>query len=329
MPIAGRQLGRAIAERSPHLEGLPPADFVSVVVGELDALCRASLPRVDERLCRQGRWANGDAVDLIYCRPSLGRGVDVSWSIRIEARQIKIQVATSDFGRGVIEYVQEMLGEQLSMLASVCICAARADASLKVFVNDAVLPIEQLAQSLQENPAVRVTGSAFSFSAEVSANLESNDVPDVQVWIKRAIQTLTPIYLVITPPLSVFIVGLPEKEEAEYPEGAIYYRIHRLRERNPAVIAEAKAVFRASHGNRLYCEVCGFDFLATYGQRGRDFAEGHHTKSVSRMGFGETTKASDICIVCSNCHRMLHRPPFITPEDLRAIVTTQGRSSEG
>jgi hypothetical protein len=110
-----------------------------------------------------------------------------------------------------------------------------------------------------------------------------------------------------------------EAEEEEYPEGAPGFRLHKIRERNPVVISKAKQIFKRKH-HRLFCEVCGFDFQATYGYRGSDFIEGHHNKHINDMKEGEKTKISDIAIVCSNCHRMLHRSPTIDVDGLKEII---------
>jgi len=106
-----------------------------------------------------------------------------------------------------------------------------------------------------------------------------------------------------------------------YPEGFPSYRLHKVIERNPQVIAEAKATFLRKH-KRLYCEVCNFSFEQKYGARGSNFIEGHHTKLVSAMKEGDATSASDIALLCSNCHRMIHRSPLLTVEALRQSLTT-------
>ena len=38
---------------------------------------------------------------------------------------------------------------------------------------------------------------------------------------------------------------------------------------------------------------------------------------VSEMTSGENTKVEDIVMVCSNCHRMIHRKPLITVEEMK------------
>ncbi|MZF04043.1 HNH endonuclease, partial [Bacillus anthracis] len=69
------------------------------------------------------------------------------------------------------------------------------------------------------------------------------------------------------------------------------------------------------------CEICGFDFHKIYGELGKDFIEGHHTIPVSQLKEGEKTRIEDIIMVCSNCHRMLHRTKFVlTKEDLYSII---------
>lgn len=57
----------------------------------------------------------------------------------------------------------------------------------------------------------------------------------------------------------------------------------------------------------LACEVCGFDFEKCYGDLGREFCEVHHLRPLSEANAGKKTTLGDLAVVCSNCHRMLHR----------------------
>lgn len=108
-------------------------------------------------------------------------------------------------------------------------------------------------------------------------------------------------------------------EGKDYPEGKIAYVLHKKRERNPQLIKDAKQMFISKHG-RLFCEACKFDFHDTYGDRGIAFIEGHHKKLISEMKDEEKTKVEDVALLCSNCHRMIHRKPLINVEELSAIV---------
>jgi len=96
------------------------------------------------------------------------------------------------------------------------------------------------------------------------------------------------------------------EDDYSSPEGAIRLRLHRSRERSRALVDRAKALFVESHG-RLHCEICSFDFERTYGSIGASFIEAHHAKPLSAMAEGEETSVTDLRMVCSNCHRMLHR----------------------
>ncbi len=108
-----------------------------------------------------------------------------------------------------------------------------------------------------------------------------------------------------------------DPEELVFPEGRGSYRLHRQTERNSQLVKAAKA--KAKQDGRLYCWVCDFDFAEFYGERGEDFIEAHHIIPVSQLGENAATKVEDLAMVCSNCHRMLHRTPWVSVEQLRAL----------
>jgi 5-methylcytosine-specific restriction protein A len=104
-----------------------------------------------------------------------------------------------------------------------------------------------------------------------------------------------------------------------YDEGRSFERRHVARERDPRAREAKIAAVQAATGT-VACEVCTFDFEATYGDRGRLFAECHHRNPLSVAG--ETkTRLDDLALLCSNCHRMIHRyRPWLTVEQLSAVV---------
>lgn len=110
-------------------------------------------------------------------------------------------------------------------------------------------------------------------------------------------------------------------EEESFNEGNKKLEIHKTRERNPKVISRAKELFKIKNNNRLFCEICGFDFEEKYGEIGKDFIEGHHTIPISDMNENDKTKIEDIIMVCSNCHKMIHRKrPWLSKEELKEII---------
>lgn len=107
---------------------------------------------------------------------------------------------------------------------------------------------------------------------------------------------------------------------AQAPEGAILTRVHLIREREPKLVAARKAVALNQYGT-LSCEACGFDFGLSYGSRGAGFIECHHTRPLSKLQPGAVTRLDELVLLCSNCHRMVHRrAPWLTMGQLRDLL---------
>ena len=110
-----------------------------------------------------------------------------------------------------------------------------------------------------------------------------------------------------------------EDDESSFPEGKEKFKHHRLLERDGKIVRRAKARRLAETG-RLECEVCNFDFVSHYGDVGHGFIEAHHKTPVSLLAGVKKTKIEDLALVCSNCHRMLHRGgTLLTVEQLKVI----------
>ena len=114
-------------------------------------------------------------------------------------------------------------------------------------------------------------------------------------------------------------------EEEDGEEGRILTRLHRYRERDRKVVARKKErVLKRTGG--LRCEVCEYDFAQVYGDHGDGFIECHHTKPLSEMKPVQVTRLADLRLVCSNCHRMIHRRrPWLSIEQLQQLVAAQRR----
>ena len=106
-----------------------------------------------------------------------------------------------------------------------------------------------------------------------------------------------------------------------FPEGKKIQKLHYNRERNSTVVKLAKEEFRKIN-KRLFCQICGFDFKEKYGELGDDYIEAHHIKPLSELTEEETTTSiEEIALVCSNCHRMLHRKrPWLSIENLNNLI---------
>ena len=106
-------------------------------------------------------------------------------------------------------------------------------------------------------------------------------------------------------------------DDDSYPEGAEKFKQHKSRERNRKVVALAKAR-RLERTGKLECEACGFDFAKVYGDDGSGFIEAHHRVPISSNEAPTHVRIRDFELVCSNCHRMLHRiSPLMTADGLK------------
>lgn len=128
------------------------------------------------------------------------------------------------------------------------------------------------------------------------------------------------ITLFMTSPEVKEFLPVLEADEEEGNEGQLLSRVHRYRERDRTLVKKAKEKFTNEYG-RIFCQGCGFDFEAKYGSRGKDFIECHHSKPVSELETNGKTKISDLVLLCSNCHRIVHRrKPWLTIEELRTNI---------
>jgi 5-methylcytosine-specific restriction protein A len=106
-------------------------------------------------------------------------------------------------------------------------------------------------------------------------------------------------------------------------EGHILYKLHKYRERNRKIVAQKKKEAMSQHG-KLACEACELSFDEFYGEIGRGFIECHHLTPMAKLKVHTRTTLDSLSLVCSNCHRMLHRKiDSLSVEDLRMMIKYQ------
>ncbi|MFK7049382.1 MrcB family domain-containing protein [Flavobacterium columnare] len=90
-------------------------------------------------------------------------------------------------------------------------------------------------------------------------------------------------------------------------------RLHFRIERNSSISNKVKDV------KGYTCEACNFDFKQKYGTLGDKFIEAHHLTPISKLDLGnfEVNLENDFAVLCSNCHRMIHR--LEDPSDLNKL----------
>jgi hypothetical protein len=91
-------------------------------------------------------------------------------------------------------------------------------------------------------------------------------------------------------------------------------------ERKPSVVRDAKRKW-AALDPLLRCVCCKFSFKERFGKRGEDFVEAHHKKPFADLKRDEIvrTAVQDLVPVCANCHRMLHKKPAVSLEELATL----------
>ena len=116
----------------------------------------------------------------------------------------------------------------------------------------------------------------------------------------------------------------PTQETPYYREGRLIQGLTTRHERNRALRKAAIHI----HGTR--CQVCDLALAELYGPLAGDYIEVHHKNPVAGYtGEVVVNPATDMAVLCPNCHRMLHhnRKEPLSVEELRAIVQANRKSS--
>lgn len=123
----------------------------------------------------------------------------------------------------------------------------------------------------------------------------------------------------------VGLQAVDEDPDKVFIEGKVLaqFKKHTRIERQGSLPKHAKNLRLKSDPN-LRCDVCGFSFAQTYGDIGVGFIEAHHLVPLARLHGERAVQAADLALVCSNCHRMLHRSdPLLKPGRLRELVKSR------
>jgi 5-methylcytosine-specific restriction protein A len=116
--------------------------------------------------------------------------------------------------------------------------------------------------------------------------------------------------------------GLPstpaeiENDEEKYKgyEDLKKIRLHKRIERNNQLSKRVKDV------QGYTCKACKITFKEIYGVLGEEFIEAHHLIPLSKLGSEKIQLdiRKDFTVLCSNCHRMIHR--LEDPSDLELLI---------
>ncbi|GEM_PF-1133158 len=170
------------------------------------------------------------------------------------------------------------------------------------------------------SPAIEKKAVTNPHPEQLSVEHAMRTIAEELELVAKTPDSATEIEEVIDHRIEAEALVVDEDDESAFPEGRESFQTHRHLERDGKIPSKAKAKRLAETG-KLECEVCRMDFHRFYGKLGDGFIEAHHTMPVSKLNGAMNTKVSDLALVCSNCHRMLHRgQKLLSIDELRVLV---------
>jgi 5-methylcytosine-specific restriction protein A len=85
-------------------------------------------------------------------------------------------------------------------------------------------------------------------------------------------------------------------------------RIHKRLERNRSLASKVKRLLGFT------CQACGMNFEEKYGSIGKGYIEAHHLTPIADLHGKRVAldPKKDFAVLCSNCHRMIHKSQFVS-----------------
>ena len=168
---------------------------------------------------------------------------------------------------------------------------------------DGYFPNGRQGWKAQDRTPARLSGTA----AEVFESFESKSLEDIWGVVSRYVDVNCRVQNIVFEDLIAEDTANSNSDNTKT-EGGVRVKISKAYERSAKLRQEALEI----HG--YSCQVCGFDFQDTYGVWGSEFAEVHHIKPLHELkGESEVVNpATDLAVLCANCHRMVHRKKSIT-----------------
>lgn len=168
-------------------------------------------------------------------------------------------------------------------------------------------------------PSSKSNDTAFYEAGNIIAKYyEAGAIPTEEILIQDLLQILVLYDDLMNGEAASEAETLLEGDEPEniHFEDATRFRIHKRIERNAKLVKEAKKI----HG--YACQVCSLDFEEKYGEIGKGYIEAHHLEPIANLKGKKITRdpAKDFVVLCSNCHRMVHRSAFVS--DLAQFIKT-------
>lgn len=152
-------------------------------------------------------------------------------------------------------------------------------------------------------------GPLYEVGSILSFFYSAENLPDDNQLARDLEKVLSLYYLLSTKEAQLYTDNELEDDESglEF-ENLKKIRVHKRIERNTKLSKKVKKLKGCT------CEACCFNFAEMYGEIGDGFIEAHHLKPLHTLT-GEKIAldpVKDFAVLCSNCHKMIHRSEFVS-----------------
>jgi predicted HNH restriction endonuclease len=90
-------------------------------------------------------------------------------------------------------------------------------------------------------------------------------------------------------------------------EGERKMELHRSIERDRKLRSKKIASFLEENNNKIFCELCSFNFIENYPFLSKNIIEVHHIIPLASLSEKTKINLNDLMLLCSNCHFAVHQ----------------------
>lgn len=152
-------------------------------------------------------------------------------------------------------------------------------------------------------------GVLYEQGAICSKYYQRGNIPDDATLTADLRQFIDYYFTLVSRESALFDRSQQEEDEENYEwEDLRFLRIHKRIERNKKLVSKVKTCLG------LTCQVCTLNFEEAYGAIGKGYIEAHHLVPLSQLKGKRVAldPEHDFAILCSNCHRMIHRSEYVS-----------------
>jgi 5-methylcytosine-specific restriction protein A len=196
---------------------------------------------------------------------------------------------------------------------------ADAKKALQVRANDYLarlgdLPDNLISGRINLNVTSQANWGAYYEQGAICSKLYERDAIPTDDELKSDLNLFLDYYFNLAARETILFDQSHKEQDEEYLgwEDLRVLRTHKRIERNQKLAQKAKKFLG------LKCQACDFNFEEVYGELGKDYIEAHHLTPLSQLQGKKIALdvRRDFAVLCSNCHRMIHRSEHVANVEL-------------